>query len=408
MAMITETSAPPESSTRPARKFWPHELLLWLFPLILVMQITIWSVFLPKGGLRGVADFRPFYTGGYMIRTGHRKELCNYDAQKRFEDALVPVDIDFMLPMIHLPFEELLFVPLSMFSYRTAYWIFLGCNGALVVICFRILRPKMKMLSARWRWFPVLLFAGFYPISRALVQGQDSIILLTLLAGALWYIDRDRDLIAGLLMGVGVFKFQIVIPIVLLMLVWRRWRVAAGFAVSAAAAALISFWLVGFQGMHEYTETLAAMTVHLNSRADILHYGAVPTAMLNLRGLTTALLGGTLSHFGNLLVIFTASIAVLAIAAWQRASFPLAIMASSLVSYHFLVHDASILIIPLVSALCSKRVWLGAAAVLFFIISFAAVIPQGGFLGAIAVLALFFLSVASSPEETKECPKLAN
>ena len=109
-----------ESSTLQPKKFWPYDLILWLLPVILVLQIAIWSVFLPNGGLKGIADFRPFYTGGYMIRTGHRKELCNYDAQKRFEDALVPVDITFMLPIIHLPFEELLFLPLSLFSYRTA------------------------------------------------------------------------------------------------------------------------------------------------------------------------------------------------------------------------------------------------------------------------------------------------
>lgn len=406
--MITATPVSPEGAALQLRRLWPRELLLWLFPLILVMQITIWSVFLPKGGLRGIADFRPFYTGGYMIRTGHRKELCNYDAQKRFEDALVPVDIDFMLPMIHLPFEELLFVPLSVFSYRTAYWIFLACNSALVVVCFWILKPKMQVLADRWQLFPILLFAGFYPISRALVQGQDSIILLALLAGAFWYIDRDRDLIAGLLIGIGVFKFQIVIPLVFLLLVWRRWRVAAGFAVSAAAATMISFWLVGVHGMREYAETLAAMTAHLNSRADILHYGAVPSSMVNIRGLITALLGGTLSHFGSLFVIFALSVAVLLIAAWQRLSFQLAIMASSLVSYHFLCHDASILVIPLVSALCSTSVWLGAVAVLFYLISFAAVIPQGGFFGAIPVLALFFLSIASTHEEAKACPKLAN
>lgn len=385
------------------RKFWPHDLILWLLPLILVVQVTIWSVFLPKGGLRGIADFRPFYTGGYMLRTGHRKELCNYDAQKRFEDALVPVDIDFMMPIIHLPFEELIFVPLSLFSYRTAYWLFLALNGTLVAVCIRLLKPNMKALSNRWRWFPALLFAAFYPISRAAVQGQDSIILLTLLAGALWSLDHDRDLTAGLLIGMGVFKFQTVIPIALLFLMWRRWRVCAGFAVSGATAGLISLWLVGLHGAREYATTLLGMSLHLSSRADMLHYGAVPTSMFNLRGLAAALLGGTLSRFSILFVIFACSVAVMAVAARQRPSLQLAIMAGSLVSYHFLCHDASILMIPLAAALCSQSLWRGAVAALLLVVSLAAVIPQYGYLGAIPLLALFVLFVGSTHEEPKVC-----
>jgi len=397
-----------ESATPQPRKFWPYDLILWLLPVILVLQIAIWSVFLPNGGLKGIADFRPFYTGGYMIRTGHRKELCNYDAQKRFEDALVPVDITFMLPIIHLPFEELLFLPLSLFSYRTAYWIFLALNGALLAICIRLLRSHMSVLSNRWKWFPIFLFAGFYPISRAAVQGQDSIIMLTLLAGALWFLDHGDEMAAGLLVGVGVFKFQIVIPIALLFMIWRRWRFCVGFSVSGATAALASLWLVGFQGAREYVGTLLGMSLHLNSRADMLHYGAIPTSMFNLRGLATALLGGTLPRFGILLVIITSSVAVLAVAARQRPSLPLAILASSLVSYHFLSHDASILIIPLAAALSSRSVWSGAVAALLLVVSLAAVIPKDGYLGAIPLLALFVLSVASANEGTKACQLLAN
>jgi hypothetical protein len=405
--MTPAAAVPREPTMLPDQKFWPHELILWLLPLLLVIQIAILSVFLPKGGLRGVADFRPFYTGGYMIRSGHSKELCNYDAQKRFEDELVPVNIDFMLPIIHLPFEELLFVPLSLFPYRTAYLIFLALNCALVAVCIRILRSKTKELSQRWKWFPALLFAAFYPISRAAVQGQDSIIVLALLAGALWSLDHDRDFTAGLLIGIGVFKFQIVIPLVLLFLLWRRWRLVAGFALSATTAAIISLWLVGWQGAREYADTLLAMTVRLNSRADMLHYGAIPTSMFNLRGLATALLGGSLSRISLLIVIIASSLTVLVVAARQRPSLQVAIMASSLVSYHFLSHDATILIIPLVAALSSRSVWRGAAAVLLVVVSFVAVIPQAGFLGAIPLLALFVLSLGSAPEDTNACPILA-
>ena len=390
------------------RHFWPHELILWLVPLILAVQVVIWSVFLPQGGLRGIADFRQLYTGGYMLRSGHAKELCNYDAQKRFEDALVPVHIDFMLPINHLPFEELLFVPLSLFSYRTAYWVFLTLNCALLALCVRLLKSNMQVLSNRLRWFPALLVAAFYPISRAAVQGQDSIILLTLLASALWSFNQRNELTAGLLVGMGVFKFQIVIPIALLFMMWRHWRFCVGFAISATTAAMISLWIVGLHGAREYVDTLLGMSLRLSSRADMLHYGTIPASMLNLRGLVTALMGSTTSRFGVLSVVFVCSVAVLVVTALQRSSLPLAILASALVSYHFLCHDASILIIPLVTALSSKSAPIAAAAALLLVVPFAAVVPPYGYLAAIPLLALFVLSLDWGHEETKACRILAN
>jgi drug/metabolite transporter (DMT)-like permease len=87
---------------------------------------------------------------------------------------------------------------------------------------------------------------------------------------------------------------------------------------------------------------------------------------------------------------------VLAVTARQRSSLPLAIMAGSLVSYHLLCHDASILIIPIAAALCSQSVWSGAVAALLLVGSFAAVIPQYGYAAAIPLLGLFVLSVGST------------
>src|SRR5713226_6280407 len=83
-----------------------------------------------------------------------------------------------------------------------------------------------------------------------------------------------------------------------------------------------------------------------------------------------------LSRFNLLLVIFASSEAALVVAVRQRPSLQLAIMASSLVSYHFLCHDGSVLLIPLAAALSSYSVREDAAAVSF---PFAVVIPQYGF-----------------------------
>lgn len=369
--------------------FWPHDLILGMLPLILAIQAFLWAAYLPAG-LHGISDLRQLYTGGYMIRTGHQKELYNYDLQWQLEKNLVGGQL--MLPVNHLAFEELFFAPLSLFSYRTAYWIFLGFNIILLTVCVRLFRSRVTHLSDRWRWFPVLLIAAFYPISRALVLGQDSIIMLTLLAAADGELDRGHEMTAGLLIGAGMFKFQIVLPVALLFLIWRRWRVWTGFVISAAAAVLISLAVVGLGGVKEYISMLSGMSLHLNSTADMVRYGTVPKAMMNLRGLATALLGGIVSAPGVQFAVLVSSAAVLLIASKQRPSLPPAIVAGSLVSYHFLCHDASILIIPVVTALGSGFPWSAAAAVLLLLAPMVSVVPSYGYLVAIPLIALFVLS----------------
>jgi glycosyl transferase family 87 len=384
--------------------FWPHDLILWLLPIMLVAQVIVWSTLLPAWGLRGIADFRQLYTGGYMLRTGHAKELSNWDAQKRYEDMLVPLGSDYMLPINHLPYEELLFVPLSFLGYRSAYLVFLLFNGFLLGVSIWLLHPNMKKLSDRWKWFPFLLFAAFYPISRAMIQGQDSIILLTLLAGALWALDRNLDLMAGLLIGASVFKFQIAIPIALLFLIWRRWRLFIGFTITGTIAGLISLWLIGFHGLRAYADTLLGMSVHLNSTADMHRYGTIPTAMTNLRGLETAVLHNLVPPFLIQIMIVASSIVILWIAARRPPSLPLAITAAALVSYHFLSHDASILIVPIATVLCCGSV-LGAAvaSVLFFLPIVTAVhsaVPV-----AFVLLVFFFFQAYSKSKSAEQPPK---
>jgi len=392
---MMSTTAVSESRVLSPKKFWPQELILGLLPLILAAQALFFVPYF-SAGLRGIADFRQLYSGGYMIRTGHAKQLYDYDTEAEFENRLVPVGGPFMLPINHLAFEELLFVPFSLLPYRTAYWIFLGFNTLLLVVCCRLLRGPFSELFERWRWFLPLLFASFFPISRALTHGQDSIIMLTLLSGALWSLTQESELTAGILVGLGMFKFQIAIPIALLFLAWRRWRFCTGFAVSSLAAGLVSLWIVGMNGAREYAHTMVGMSVHLASQADMVRYETYPADMLNLRGLISTSLKGLLPQSGVQMIVLLCSIAVLLIAAKHRPSFELAIVSASLVSYHFLPHDASILIIPIAAALCSGSVWDGTLAILLLLAPMVSIIPFCAYLVAIPLITLFILFVRST------------
>src|ERR1019366_6973531 len=140
-------------------------------------------------------------------------------------------------------------------------------------------------------------------------------IMLTLLAAALWALDHEKEFVAGLLVGIGIFKFQIVIPVALLFLMWRRWRFSAGFAVSSSVAGLVSLWLVGLGGARGYAHMLVSMSLRLASVADMHRYSTDPREMIDLRGLVTAIFDGKLAHGYVQFLVLVCSVVVLLMAA---------------------------------------------------------------------------------------------
>jgi Glycosyltransferase family 87 len=200
---------------------------------------------------------------------------------------------------------------------------------------------------------PLLAMFAFFPVIMALLQGQDSILLLFLYGLAFSALAAGRTFIAGLCLGLALFKFQLVLPFVLVLLVRRQWRAVAGFATTAFALLLVSAVVVGWSGVMAYPGFVLRLS---RSGAQA---GIYPRDMPNLRGLVA----GSLHLTGRpaTLLIVALSIALVALAAhrWrvqpQRAQpghqfglgFSLCLTVTIIASYHLLVHDLSLLILPI-------------------------------------------------------------
>jgi hypothetical protein len=317
-------------------------LAMALPAIMLGMQISGWIGFLPM--IRdGHADFRNLYVAGYMIRAGHGHEIYDYAAQKMFQDALVSRE-EVALPFVRPAYQALLFAPFSLLPFRQAYCAFLSFNLAILVLCYRLLRPNMNNLARVWPPLPAAIFL-FLPIAIALMQGQDSIILLALLAGALTCIQLGRESLAGVLVALGLFKFQLVIPVAVLFLLWRRWRFSAAFTCSAAILAAISVWIAGVTQSVDYFRSMIRMGA---SRGLASGLPLTVDHMANLHGAASGILGRS-----SLVLPLTiaASATTMIFAATRRPqrtdALLIAIPVSTLVSFYLFVHDMSILLIPI-------------------------------------------------------------
>jgi hypothetical protein len=319
-----------------------------LRPLVITLAfllffVSVAGVFLMLPlGKSGRVDFRHLYTAGYMVRVGHAADVYDYTLYEKFQNELVG-PAQGALPFNHLAYEALFYAPFSLLNYRHAYLAFLAANLIILAASIRMLRELFSPLTQVWPYLPIAIVVCFLPVAMALIEGQDSLILLALFAAAIAAECAQEDLKAGVLVGLTLFKFQYAIPVVLLFLVWKRWRFLTGFAISGLAVVGISVWLTGFSGSVLYARSIIAMSARYSSANGVL-YGIHPEGMPNLRGIAYVLTRGSVSvtHW----IVLIGSAAVMVCGALKRPWLPGALLAALLVSYHQVIADTSLLALP--------------------------------------------------------------
>jgi len=302
---------------------------------------------------KGDPDFTAFYTAGRILREGRSAGL--YDAAT--QDAVqwkFATDRDIRrgpLPYLCPPFEALLFVPLTFLPYTQAFVLWNCVNlGMLFGIATLLRRASLSLGQVPLREWMLALLA-FFPVFINFLQGQDAILLLLVFVLGFCALDRDERFAAGCWLGLGVFKFHLVIPLILILAVWKGRRLVLGFAATASFATLLSLGIVGWRGALRYP----AYAWHIVSAPG---HGQTPLGLVsNFVGLATGW-----PFVGNVAwilrwVAIVASVALLIVVArmrgWAndarffRLSFACAVITTLLVSYLTNTHDLCLLLLPL-------------------------------------------------------------
>lgn len=356
-------------------------VVLGVTAILIGLPLTGWVFFVVRMAGDGHADFRATYTAGYLLRMG--QPLYDYDTELQAQNQQISIE-PVAMPFIHPAYEAILYAPLSFLSYRRAYWIFFAVN--ILVLCgvYWLLAPDLKVLSSVAPLLPMTAVLALLPIGAALVQGQDSILLLLILAVVFARFRFSANVfISGAILGLGAFRFQLLLPILICFLIWKRWKFVAGFTSIAAVCACISVWVAGFRP-------------YFNTISNLVSGPYIPTfqpleRMANLHGLIGAVGGGK-----DWVVISSLLVLVIAVIAGAgkklREQFAVAITAALLVSYYGLIHDFSILFIPLALLISENSVRsLGIAALGFVTPVLLVFAPEHFYLAALGMLAFFSL-----------------
>ncbi|HZA37094.1 MAG TPA: glycosyltransferase family 87 protein, partial [Vicinamibacterales bacterium] len=189
-------------------------------------------------------DYIYFYVMGSLISEGRAAALYEADAHLAEGRRRIDPQLNLYAPYSNYgPQVAAAFAPLSRLTFGKSLTVFLILTAlayAASVWLVWTLTPALRPYGA----LVAILAAGSPAFFTLIRYAQLSGLSLLLLSLALVALVHDRRLLAGVVIGLLVFKPQLGVVIALVMILAGEWRIVAGAAL-AASAELAGAWLVG-------------------------------------------------------------------------------------------------------------------------------------------------------------------
>ena len=298
-----------------------------------------------SGRLKG-ADFLQFYTYGQLVATGQGHRL--YEPAAHAEMARTRVDsrlaLSGLLPN-HAPVVAWLAAPLARLPFLTALCLFSVASALIYLAAVAGLARRTGRLGTQLV-MTIAIAASWPTLFIMLRYGQVSAVALALVTAAVVLSSRSQLVASGLVLGLLVYKPNLLVVPVLVFAVTRQWRLLGGLLAGAAAELALSLSLSGAAVMRQYVEMLASLARH----PELVQM--YPAESHSLRGAARLLaLWPPLVDAIGLLAI---PVAVwLAVRVWRvhsdwRPRWAALVTATLLASPHLLTYDLLILAAPVV------------------------------------------------------------
>jgi hypothetical protein len=249
------------------------------------------------------SNFFFFWLAGRMVLNGENPydQSLYLAGHEAFGAAWRPNKIfPYPLPL------SLFMVPLGLVSLGNAYIIWQIISQILIAITVFILLNHWKEPAQRRLFVPVMLFLLFFgPVFLTLQIGSIGALTLVIMLSALFLLEKEKSLLAGLILSLTILKPPQGATILFLTGIWfiarREWKAILGIAIGGLALFLIGYlqdplWLIKFrtasqavmdrtQGIHSNVWSFAYLACKGTSPCFTLLGAAGALTLLGLGGL---------------------------------------------------------------------------------------------------------------------------
>ncbi len=226
-----------------------------LLPLVCLAVMVIDS--LVKGSLWFVykGDFILYYTGGRYFLTGRLNELYDFAAQEVFQSETLRLGVPQFTPFNHPPFTPLFYAPFAMASFELGLLFWSAAGLVALMLAWRVLHQELSALSIYSPLRLTLLSFCFYPTIAWILANQNSAFTLLIYTTTYVQLRRRRDLAGGAILGFLLYKPQLALTPVFILLVKGRLRALMGFFLTSSLLIAVGF-LMSPKAMVDYARVL--------------------------------------------------------------------------------------------------------------------------------------------------------
>ena len=183
-------------------------------------------------GLGIPTDFTNVYAAGRLALEGHAAQAYDWDIHKHVQEAVVGQSFDGYFGWHYPPPYLFVAAALARLPYTVAFatWVVVSAIPYAIVV---------RRLTGHWAGW---LIAGACPLALHNVMiGQNGFLTAALIGGALLALPK-RPWLAGVCIGLLIYKPQYGLLLPLALIAARQWRVTAAAVVTACALIVLS-WL---------------------------------------------------------------------------------------------------------------------------------------------------------------------
>jgi glycosyl transferase family 87 len=291
------------------------------------------------GQIKGT-DFVEFYVFGSLVREGNVDRLYDPSTEQEASARLIPESKGMLYLPVYGPQVYLFFSPFARLPYRWALLAWTIVSALIYGVCCAVVWRTCPSLRADGSI--VAIVAAAYPaLFNLLLHGQNSALALAFLTGAYIALRAKRPFVAGLAVGMLIYKPQLGIVAAPVFVLGREWRVVVGAAVAAASQLAVAWAYFGTEVMKAYSKALLAIN-QVNDLLAVKQY-----QMHSLLEFWKLLIpSDAVAH--SLYLLTALALIGVTVKAWRSGAplslrYSLLLLASALVSPHLYVYDLVIL-----------------------------------------------------------------